>query len=141
MNTNELFDLIKTRRRICDTLMCDDCPLHDVVCNLNACDDIEDLNRLISKVKEWDAAHPALEPLGDNIYFDSKHKIVADEVMRVYTIELTQIGECERERGHLMTIGKDIANEFAAKAYPYNVDDVKCVRAQQFITKCHEEGV
>ena len=94
-------------------------------------------------IEEWAAEHPeeTLEPLGDNIYFDPKHRIVADEVVRVFTVEITQVGETEYTEEYLKCLGQAIADEFAAKAYPYNIDDVKCVRAQQFITKCHEEEV
>lgn len=142
MDTKELFDLIRIKERMCNsTGGCQNCPLHFATCRFDYCDDFDDVDRLIRTVKEWDAAHPALEEVGKGIYYDPKHKIVADEVIRVYTIELTQIGELEREQGHLMALGKDIANEFAAKAYPYNVDDVKCVKVQQFITKCHEEDI
>ena len=97
----------------------------------------------VSAVEKWAAKHPeeTLEQVGDGIYLDPKHRIVADEVTRVYTLELTQVGVSERETGDLMALGQDIANEFAAKAYPYNVDDVRCIRAQQFITKSHEEEV
>lgn len=97
----------------------------------------------VSKVNGAEIAHPeeTLEPLGNNIYFDPKHRIVPEEIVRVFTVEITQIGATEHTEEYLKSIGQAIADEFAAKAYPFNIDNVRCIRAQQFITKCHEEEV
>ena len=88
--------------------------------------------RGIEIVEKWAAEHPeeTLVPLGKNIYFDPKHRIVADEITEVYTFEITYIDENGGLRG--------ITSENVMKNR-LNADDVKLVRAQQFITKSHEE--
>lgn len=146
MDTKELFDLIKARRRMCRSMECDDCPLHFVTCCFDGnLEDIDDLDRIIRTVKEWDAAHPVLEPLGDNIYFDPKHRIVPDEITRVYTIEVTYVEKGGRVWGEekMKDWRKDVAPQWLkwiGKAFA-GADDVKCAKVQQFVTKCHEEEI
>ena len=58
--------------------------------------------------------------------------IVADELTEIYTFEVTYINENGGLRG--ITSEKVLKNLLDA-------DDVKLIRRQQFITKCHEEEV
>lgn len=136
-------EFVKEEMRMCRTYFengCYGCPLLDnqgTWCRAG-------LNeRIVAIVEKWAAEHPeeTFEQVGDNIYFDLKHRIVADEVTRVFTVEITQIGATEHNEEYLKSIGQAIAEEFAAKAYPFNIDNVRCIRAQQFITKCHEEEI
>lgn len=83
---------------------------------------------------------------------EPKHKtrLIADEIVRVYTVEITYI-----ERGDpAMRIPANELNEQQKRRY-MNIaeasletmlrengsepDDVRCVRFQQFVTKAHEE--
>lgn len=142
MNTKELFGLIRIKERMCNsTGGCQNCPLHFATCRFDYCDDFDDLDRLIRTVKEWDAAHPVLEEVGDNIYFDPKHRIVPDEVMRVFTIEVTYAdkGDCVWSGEKIKKWREIVVPTLIDGAFP-NADDVKCVKVQQFVTKAHEEG-
>lgn len=146
MNTKELFDLIKARKRMCESQpTCLRCPLRFTVCRLDSdLEDIDDLERMIRTVKEWDAAHPALEEVGKGIYYDPKHRIVPDEITRVYTIELTVVSAnypVELTADDLKEFGNDAATAILRDEYFDYVVDARCIRTQQFVTKCHEEEV
>ena len=58
MNTKELFDLIKTRERVCKSIDCQDCPLKCGLCGFDRCENIDELEYLIRTVKEWAREHP-----------------------------------------------------------------------------------
>lgn len=142
MNTKELFDLIEARNRMCDSMEgCSICPLLGAPCDFASCRDIDDLDRIIRTVKEWDAAHPVLEEVGKGIYYDPKNRIVPDEITRVYTIEVTyvikdgHVHDEEITKQWRKAIAPDLIDRFP------EADDVKCVKVQQLITKCHEEEV
>lgn len=142
MNTKELFDLFKARERMCKSIDCEDCPARFAVCRFDSCDDIDALDRLIRTIEEWDAAHPALEEVGKGIYYDPKHRIVPDEITRVYTLEVTYVdkGNCVWGGEKMKEWREIIVPTLIDNAFP-NADDVKCVKIQQFITKAHEEDI
>lgn len=142
MNTNELFDLIRIKERMCNsTGDCQNCPLHFATCRFDYCEDIDDLDRLIRTIKEWDAAHPALEEVGKGIYYDPKHRIVPDEITRVFTIEVTCVHKDGSEWGEetIKRWRKVVVPQWLNGVFP-SADDVKCVKIQQFVTRCHEEA-
>lgn len=80
----------------------------------------------------------------------SNTRLVADEIVRVYTVEITYV-----ERGdptfriparELTDREVDVAAELSERSlrrvlreHGVEPDDVNCVRLQQFITKWHEE--
>ena len=141
-------EFLKAQVRFCDSYReCDKCPLRDLADahDLGSCHGLDARypEELVAIVEKWAAEHPeeTLEQVGDGIYFDPMHRIVADEVVRVFTLEVTTVGEKEYNDKMLMECGRNIADEFAESAYPYRVDEARCIRAQQFITKSHEEEV
>lgn len=115
-------------------------------CKYRAACIFETEDAAIKALRQFETDYPeeTLEPLGDNIYFDPKHRIVVDEMMRVYTIELTVVSaNCPAEltADDLKEFGNDAATAILRDEYFDYVVDARCVRAQQFVTKCHEEEV
>ena len=144
----------KQRARLCkDRKYCSGCPLFKAAQenNLeNGCAglQLEYPDEAVRLVAEWAAAHPeeTLEPLGDNIYFDPKHRIVPEEIVQVFTVEITSILRrgTDFTKAELVERARNVENaisDIAVHAGYLRPDDVKCIRAQQFITKCHEEEI
>ena len=116
---------------------CDGCPIHDACMNNRPYMDTKMV--LVEAVEKWAEEHPdaLFEQVGDGIYLDPYHRIIADEAVRVYTLEFTVIddgGEARDMKGAGDLLARNVKNVFGA-------DDVRCIRAQQLITKCHEEEV
>lgn len=78
-----------------------------------------------------------LEKLGSNIWHDPNGTIVPDEIVTVFTFEVTGVAASSGfEPDVLRRAGKALAS-IAGRALPdYNV---QCVREQQFVTKSHDE--
>ena len=65
--------------------------------------------------------------------------LVSDETVNVFTIEVTRIGHCEYSQDEKEMAGRTLA--YLIRSNIPSVDDAVCIRAQQFVTKCHEEEV
>lgn len=66
-------------------------------------------------------------------------KIVADEVVRVYTFEATDIVDSEADDPRdVKATGSRFAERIKER---YDFDDVICTKVQQFITRFHEEEI
>lgn len=78
-----------------------------------------------------------LEKLGSDIWYDPNGTIVPDEIVTVFTFEVTgEFAVSGFEPDALRRAGKTLAG-IAGRALPdYNV---QCVREQQFVTKSHDE--
>ena len=104
----------------------------------------ECIDRTISIAANYAAKYPndaTHEPLDKNIYYDPKHRIVADEMTRVFTFEVS-ISDTASEvtNEELQRYGRHLAESLADEDL-YCADSVRCIREQQFITKSHEEEV
>lgn len=135
-NEMNIREWLKARDRMCnDQERCHDCPASYY------CKGYKDIpEEVIDIVEQWAAEHPeeTLKPVGSGIYFDPKHRIVGDEYTDVYTVQITYCGAHKHERNEdgMRKAGENIIN--IIRPLLANADDVRCVRAQQFITKSHE---
>lgn len=134
MNIDEMISAIKFvadgKREICDSYEeCEDgCSLKDIHCCLDSCSD-EDLRKIIKTIEEWQD--------------DRKLKrVCVDEVVHVYTMEITKVFEEESTPEKLREIADreaDILKTSYKTRGIVEYDDVRCIRAQQFAAKWHEE--
>lgn len=116
---------LKARDRMCnDQERCHDCPASYY------CKGYKDIpEEVIDIVEQWAAEHP--EP--------KRTRLEADETVNVFTIEVTRIGHCEYSQDEKEMAGRTLA--YLIRSNIPSVDDAVCIRAQQFITKSHEEEV
>ena len=99
--------------------------------------------RTVPIVEKWAAEHPeeTLEQVGDGIYIDPKHRIVADEMTDVITVQLTSINSnnpTELSDGQIKIAMRRLEERLKEGLTD---GDVRVTLWQQFITKSHEEEV
>ncbi|MBR5948626.1 MAG: hypothetical protein IKZ82_08300 [Clostridia bacterium] len=116
-------------KRLCLTqATCATCDLDKYQCPCAGCDYESDIDSIVAYVEEWSRQHP----------LPRFTRIEADEVVRVYTFEATDIVEAEADPKDL----KATAARFAACIKErYDFDDVICTKVQQSITRFHEEEI
>lgn len=122
---------LREMRRMCLSMHhCRGCPLSALTCPLFfgfTCGWNE--KSIVSAVETWSQQNPL--PKRNSV------KIVADEVVRVYTFEATDIVDAEADDPHdVKATGSRFADRIKDR---YDFDDVICTKAQQFITRFHEE--
>lgn len=93
----------------------------------------------------WRVFGDYLDYLNESMKAQPKTQLVADEVVRVYTVEITEVckrdetnGEIELNDGESKLLCKLLEDALKDRL---NADDAHVVKFQQFITKAHEEEV
>ena len=118
---------------------CGECPLGKAK-DYTLCRDYQITHPIetVSIVEKWAAEHPeeTLEQVADGIYYDPKHRIVADATTVVLDIQVTITGRKEYNSDELEIIGEGVAKDISNMQI---VQNAQHVGTQQFITKSHEE--